>query len=508
MFIPSTVIRLLHEIDITNDYSNSFTFASLATQSAFFISKTKYTFTDFTYQRKEGTCRVDGNLEQMYDVNYMMFKNSNFGDKWFYAFITDMKYINDDMTEITFELDVIQTWYFDVDMKNCYIEREHVTNDTIGLHLQDENLAIGEYVTRSKEFVDELGDTVIIIACATDINGDSDLAGPNIYGNIYSGVPYWVFFDAIDADNFIYQVGTVHGKTDAITTIFIMPKQMIPGINDLISGDSIQEEGVVTITKSFDKNHSDLDGYTPKNKKLFTYPYNYLHVSNHNNGYAILKYELCDESVMSFDIVSNICPNPTVYLIPNSYKGESWNYNEALTLTGFPLCTWVNDVFANWFAQNIVSSSLGVASSALALGVGFATANPIAIAGGAIGVAGSIGTFYEKSVLPNTIRGSISAGVNSAIGIQTFELCARTIRAEQAQIIDDYFTRFGYKVNELKTPVLKTRSNWNYLKMLEVNIFGNIPNSDLKKIHEVYKHGITFWHNDNVGNYNRTNPTI
>ena len=45
-------------------------------------------------------------LETIYDVlrfiqyNYCMYKNDSYKDKWFYAFITDIKYINDGMSEL------------------------------------------------------------------------------------------------------------------------------------------------------------------------------------------------------------------------------------------------------------------------------------------------------------------------------------------------------------------------------------------------------------------------
>lgn len=53
-----------------------------------------------------------------------MFQNENYSNKWFYAFIDGMKYINDSMTIISISTDVWQTWQFDLTFLESFIERE------------------------------------------------------------------------------------------------------------------------------------------------------------------------------------------------------------------------------------------------------------------------------------------------------------------------------------------------------------------------------------------------
>lgn len=48
------------------------------------------------------------------------------GNKWFYAFITNMTYVNDNRTDITITTDVFQTWQFDINFKESFIEREMI----------------------------------------------------------------------------------------------------------------------------------------------------------------------------------------------------------------------------------------------------------------------------------------------------------------------------------------------------------------------------------------------
>ena len=76
-----------------------------------------------------------------------MYQNDNYSDKWFYAYITGMEYINDNMTRISIATDVFQTWQFDLIYKASYVEREmiDVSSDVPGANLNPENLESGEY---------------------------------------------------------------------------------------------------------------------------------------------------------------------------------------------------------------------------------------------------------------------------------------------------------------------------------------------------------------------------
>jgi hypothetical protein len=390
-----------------------------------------------------------------------------------------------------------------MDLKNCYIEREHVADDTIGRHLVPENLDTGDYYIDSLSHVPELEDLSMVVSVTVDSQGN-DRYG-EMYTGVYSGSGYLVSDDYEFINTFLTNLATA-GKSDAVNNIFMVPSALVIGGEDYYV--SAPTARTIDVNMSKGPGEGGLDGYFPKNNKLYTYPYNFLMVSNNHGMQNIYKYEFFNVSNCPFVVSCDVGPSPTVYLIPKDYKGVAKNYEELMTLTGYPFCDWTTDIYKVWLAQNAVSNAVGVAGSALSLGVGVATMNPIAIASGALGVAGSIGQFYEKSIQPNPLKGSVSGGGNVSQGIQNFTFYNKTVRYEIAKIIDNYFDRYGYKVNELKTPVLKTRTNWNYIKTHEANVSGNIPNRDLGKIHSIFNNGITFWHNDNVGDYSRSNATL
>ena len=79
---------------------------------------------NYTYIRKENKIRVEATADTLFDCNYIMWQNPSFGTKWFYAFIIDVEYLNNETAEITFEIDEMQTWYFGYTIKQSFIERK------------------------------------------------------------------------------------------------------------------------------------------------------------------------------------------------------------------------------------------------------------------------------------------------------------------------------------------------------------------------------------------------
>lgn len=509
MFTPSTVVRLLQNVDITIEYKNTFSFSNATSQSSFFIGKTKQTHNDFTYVRKSNTVKVPTNIETLWNVSYMMFQNSNFGTKWFYAFITDMKYINDGVTEISFEIDVLQTWYFEMNIKNCFIEREHVEDDTIGLHTVMENLNVGDLILNGVETYINGRFNAIIVA-VTETLEPAVIRGN--YNGVYSTFGYYVFElnDYILVNDLIDDYADA-GKSDAIVSIYLCPESVIPPFT---SGDLIQRNTRTRDSFTSPK-PSTLNGYTPKNNKLFVSPYSTCVLNNSDGQENEYKYEYFSGSNVEFLIKGVIVGNPEQSAYPKNYKGSNQysapyydNLEEPLVLKNYPQCGFDTDIYKNWLAQNVVSNTLGVGSSLVGLGVGIATANPLAIVGGAIGIGHSIGGFIQNSIIPDSANTNATSSTPLGYTEKTFKIFHKCMKEENARIIDNYFDMFGYKVNTLKTPNFTSRTNWNFIKTLEVNIYGNIPNNDLKKIHDIFKAGITYWHNDNVGNYNRPNNPI
>ena len=84
---PNSIIKVYNNIPLDPSYNHSVYFNTISEQNAYFHSGIeKFTFTRQSYQRIErGRMRVNANAESLYDCNYLAFRNTNFGSKWFYS---------------------------------------------------------------------------------------------------------------------------------------------------------------------------------------------------------------------------------------------------------------------------------------------------------------------------------------------------------------------------------------------------------------------------------------
>lgn len=535
MAAPYITKVYLLDVPLDNNYKNTLYFTSKANQQAYFQNNIVKSFTDFSYQRKENLIRIPDIYDNLFNCNYVMYQNSNYSNKWFYAFITKMEYVNDGLTNVYIETDVIQTWLFDYEVKSSFIEREHVSDDTIGSHTIPENFEKGEYICGIKQST-EIGDAHVVIAATYDCFNDKD-AGSFING-IYHGTDYFLIGSNINGESIGYflKVYAEAGKTDAITGMFMVPDELTGYSN--INWDYMSTAGGLSVfpykrldsqvlglttaktmtTKEITKPYSLINGYTPRNNKLFTFPYIYLLASNNNGGNAIYHYELFNSNKCNFTVKGAITPGNSIRIIPSNYKFVAENNEEGLTGGKYPVCSYNTDVYTNWLTQNSVNIGLSLASSTLQIagGVGMlatgggALAGAGAIANGVLGIANSVGEVYQHSLVPPQIEGNVNCGdVNYASGNTDFTFYQMNIKSEYAQIIDKYFDMFGYKVNMVKVPNTAHRSRWWYTKTIDVNIIGAIPDIDMQKIKDAYNNGITFWRNaSEIDNYSLSNGIV
>lgn len=504
---------LLLNMPLSNDYQHTYAWETKAQQTEYFMSKfTGSTPMMCTYQRKDNVIRYPAHIDSLYQYNYVMYKNLDYTDKWFYAFIKEFQYVNDGHTDIIIETDVLQTWYFEKHVGQSFIEREHVDDDTIGKHTIPENIERGEYVVNGYTNVPELKAKVtkVVMGSTYNVSEEEDDVG-GIYNGIYSGVKYYVYPTSENNDNNItamLQKITNDGKQDAVTSLFLAPDFLLPGAE---GGGSVTESvGAQYLVKEVPKTYG-FEGYIPKNNKLNTSQYTYLLVSNGSGATAEYGYEYFEtENDCSFQIVGALTPGCSIRLRPTIYKGQQLNELEGLNLGKYPQCNWATDQFVNWLTQNAVnvggqvatsvtggimtgagaSAMLGMALGTMAGPVGWG----IAAVGAIVGIASTINEVAVAERVPAQTKGNINCGdVVNSIGDNTFHFYNMSIRKEYAEMIDKYFDMYGYKVNRLGTPKEYHRSSWWFTKTIDANISGAIPKDDLEKIKRAYNNGITFW---------------
>lgn len=537
---PNVTKVYLLNVPLESDLKNTLYFTSAANQQTYFQSRIQKSYTDFTYQRKDQFIRVPAQVDTLYNCNYVMYQNSAYSNKWFYAFITKMVYVDDGRTDVYIETDVMQTWMFDITIKSSFVEREHVNDDTVGLHTVPEQLETGEYILQATELTERqdlnfLGQNDTYMCVATTQRGlDSAIGGGNTnrYNNIYSGLYFLVFPTAQDIGDYIQYLDTQFSQSP-IVAVFMIPEKLVTEVTgfhwstytedgcdfqyaDVIQTTAQQSLSLVYISKP---DHLDAD-YIPRNNKLFCYPYRYMMINNNAGQSAVYNYEGFSDNTCYFGIEGAIGVGCSIQLYPTRYYESSEinytnsEYSKGLVASKLPTCAWTNDAYTNWLTANAVNIGLGFASDVAQIGVGAVGVAAGGTGAGAIvsgvgGIASRVAQMYEYSKVPNTANGGVNNGDLAFARKESFTLYKKSIRKEYAQIIDEYFDMFGYKTNRVKVPNKAHRQRWWYTKTIDINIDGAVPNEDMQKIKNAYNSGITFWRNaSEIQNYSLSNNIV
>ena len=521
VIVPNSRIRLL-KCPIEMDNENQLTFANVTAQTNYFLSLPYLEETNCSYQRKDGVIRFETDpdgitFEDLLKYNYVMYQNTSYSNKWFYAFIKNIRYVNDGMSELTIETDVFQSWQFDIVYKRTFIEREHVNNDTLGAHTVPEGLQLGEYIVNSHLADSYNNDLCIVMGMSEDMY-DNYKNGVNNYNGIPAPLFYYRW-DKTDIAAFTSALQALQpGKTDAIVSMFLCPKWLAPYYQTTRRVDTSPTAATQILGIS---RISTLNGYTPKNKKLLTYPYCYIGLSNSVGQYQVYhqeNWELGSNDEMKLKMYGTLTSGCSIRAVPQNYLGSTDAWDEAITVGKFPALAWYNDIYTNWQTQNGVNL-FGIPVDATTGGL--LEAGGKAVAGYAAGDVGMMGSAlrqvwdtmqedYRMSIIPTGVKGSINSGdALTSAGANRIHCYRVTIKQEYARIIDNFFSMFGYKVNDVKTPNITGRTNWNYVKTVNCNIEGEIPQEDVQKLKNIFNNGVTFWHNPSTFlDYSQNNTIV
>ena len=108
---------------LESDYENTFHFANKQAQTDYFNSliPSGYSFSDYTYIRKDGYVVVSKCADELIGYNYLFYENAGFPEaKRYYCFITKIEYVSENDARIYFETDVMQTYLYDLEFNRCF----------------------------------------------------------------------------------------------------------------------------------------------------------------------------------------------------------------------------------------------------------------------------------------------------------------------------------------------------------------------------------------------------
>lgn len=546
---PNGKIWLCKNVPLNPSMTDTLYFGSQSDRYNYFLNHSDINFTNVSYMRvSDGVIRLQVNPETVYNYNYMMFTNTGFSDRYFFAFITSVKYINNVTAEIRFELDPMITWFFDYHLKECYVEREHASTDTIGGNIVPEGFNFSNYIVTGENsyiFGSDEQSYVLVLVSGLMSSGTPSEPLPAVYAGTYCGLSAFIFDVSTQKGSIDTLILEYFGtNSDMVVAMFSVPYALIQGAK---STTNWHLSGASTLNLTY-----SLNGYTPRNKKLYTYPYNKCTVTDEHGTEIDLAFEFFDDPTKAqITIEGLLIPTPEIVVAPMHYCGMTTEYNLSLVYNDFPKLAWASDYFKEWYNQNVskinasmtsnaVNSVGSLISSVVTLGAAGAKIGTLAgggagtIAGatigataGAIGSAINIGTSLFNEVnqvqaqmnsaerVSNPVHGTLGSS-NMVVAVKELWQIGFFQKCFPAQIlrsIDEYFDMYGYATKRVKTPNTWVRERWTYTKTVGCQIDGEIPAQDMETICKIYDNGIRFWWGssdgtDVVGQFNLSNNVL
>lgn len=404
--IPRGQIHLLKNVPLSPDYINTFWFSSPTEQYNYFMNQfSNVTSLNTQYQRKNrGWLRVKADYKDVWNVSYMMWRNfpatamngttvvrNGYEDKWWYAFVDKIDYINDNVVEIHYSLDVIQSYMFNVSYEDTFIDRMTEATNYAGDNLIDEGLPVGEYVYNTSEemlFADE-GFTptadgalskmrpIIPATMNIDYHDTSDGTTSSPIRTTMQEDDNGMLTGCLMLDPTYECTGGdyVNNRRKAQTWLAKMPGSKVGGVLAVIMCPNIIIDSTGTnyerspkkklFSQTFSRSGTLKNYNNVVNKKLLTFPYNALQVVSSDGSSITFAYEMfTNPSSIQFSL-------DVVYTFPVQgilYPSGMYKYGTIKSLTTLPLpmlpsCSWSNDTYKAWAAMNTGFIATSIAGS-------------------------------------------------------------------------------------------------------------------------------------------------
>lgn len=552
MFTPTTNLRLL-STPLESDYRNTLWFPNVAAQTSYFLGKTVKAYENFNYIKKDNTITVPEEIDNLYNCNYIMYQNANFGNKWFYAFIDSMSWASNGSTRLYVSTDAIQTWFFDITYYQSYVDRCHSDTDVAGDNIVPEDFTGagngGWYQVGSQDLKPNM------LAIFSTTSGTGTPIGAQKINGIVSGSGYLT--EPIDITGGTGTVNSVlnnmvrNGLANAISRI-----QQFPSKHD------------THISYAKHPTHLDcvsdygLGTYIPVNKKLLSGAFLTAYISLYGQEVEFNPEYIAGKQI-NFEIVVDQTTG-TVGAIVRNYTSPN---NATISVSAvIPESTWAYNQYKNDYNLHSASNAIYASRANITRNTARNTAAlKTAIAGmQALGTtANQFSTINLGRMAIGGVGGAVGGAANSAAaiaqsGVNVYET------AQQARIwdsgvdeisqdltaisenynapavggvaqsnlyiagqvtalsygfkvppldivkrADKFLSVYGYKQSSYRTINLHARNAWTYIKTIGLNASGNFPDDDMNTIKRAFDKGIFFWsYTASFGNFDQSNNIV
>lgn len=539
MFSPDSNLRLLN-VRFDSELRSTLWFPDRDTQTSWFLSQSdNVLFNDITYVKKDNAIVLGCREEDVWRFNYVMYQNTNFSSKWFYAFIVKREWASDYSVKFYLQTDPIQTWMFDWSLMTSFIERQHSTTDSPGDNIIPEPFGSSQTIYQFAGSVN--CDPTWISIFATSTASGIPTTGVAI-GGMYSGSAN-VYNDTVLPNHFL-STYVESGTASAISRI-----QQHTAFGS--------EQGKTVYATTYPAHPTDIAGYVPRNKKLLSGAF----VNGYVTGFGQeIKFtpDFCSNDLVDLRFAQDITSGSVYCYVANYGKrGSTGSTNVLGFMFNYPESTWAYNQYKNDYNLHSGSNSMykdranaqwtGNRNSAILdtaattiRGIGHAVeagqdslrlkfGDAIGSGADAISDLSTLNQniasllsyafgFDEISQSLAYIDESYNAPAVGGVATSTPFIAAGQVDVQYGWIVpdarfaeryDQFLDVYGYAQNTYSIPNLHARKSWTYVKVSELMLDGNCPDEDELRIKAAFRNGIFFWVYDReYGNFNQDNGVL
>ena len=266
--------------------------------------------------------------------------------------------------------------------------------------------------------------------------------------------------------------------------------------------------------------------------KLLCYPYRYNIFTDWVNTPVMIKNEyLTGDAITVRGSIGLGFNTPRRYWIEN-YRSDPQGREASITQAIPFEQPVISDAYYTYLLQNKnqISANLANATANAYLGTAQSVVSGFASGGVAGALAGGVGSGVSSAVsiqnmirsenakqsdiraYPDTISRSNDVTLAIADGASYLTFYRKAICCEFEEQLAQYWHMYGYKVNQLAVPDLRSRVRYNYIKTVGANIEGQIESNYLAQLKAIYDNGVTIWHYSDADfnplDYTYENPEV
>lgn len=529
------------------DGSYTVDFSSKSARADWFAQYRKFIVSECYYIRKDEIIKVPYNADVLdkNGINYVSYQNDS--GTTIFAFVTEIEYVAESVSILHLKTDSFVTYQFDISRNQAFIEREHVSDDSRGANLLPEPVGIVDYTKNYilERFystdVDNFSNQWYIGIIIGHLNISEDDPNEDAKNSINTGslhqsggTPVGGNLFAVEYDDFNICIKCMTALNAEIVCAFPLVKDFVNKVEGSVGtinfgDDSFQIFQPLYHAENVNAIPSAEPWATPaRNKKLCTFPYNYLVGTNECGTEQVYKIEKTGYSP-SFQIGYTIAPTPSFLLVPNYYNGIYKDMTKAVTNTNIPNVPWNTNAYDLFFAQNanaLVFQQISEYADTVMGMFGDLRSNESRISsrmkqdkmdnkstsrsmGSALTTGYRVGMAHEERQaqyndlkgLGSSVHNIPSSNVLGFWGKLGVGLYQKFVIESEKERIDQFFDRYGYNVSKTATIQWNSRPHYNYIKTSGANIGGTIPQKNKNEINTLLDNGLTVWHMSGGGVY-------